>query len=174
MRFWLALEIIAENLKENEPIPIVCPKCNSAMVCGSCGTEPTRMPMAKQAIEHLIQRIVGENWRDVSKRQFKVRNGLIHGSSIESIESKTKTPLSDSVNELARLVWNAIRINIKLDEKDISKLVLGHRGGDFINMSLVASVVGSFEHTEETAHPSPDKIPSIKVTVITGFEDKPE
>ncbi len=172
MRFWLALEIIAENIKENEPIPFVCPECKTAMTCGTCGIEPKRTPMAKQAIELLSEKIIGENWRDVTTPLFIVRNGLIHGSSVESIEKKSKQSLSFSVNDLARLVWNAIRINIKLKDEEASKLVLGHWGGDFVNKRVVASVVGSFEHTGDTPHPAKDKIPDVKVSLITNFDDK--
>lgn len=172
LRFWLALEIIAENIKENKPVPIICPECKSAMTCSICGTEPTRMPMAKQAIELLSEKIIGKNWRNVTKPLFIVRNGLMHGSSVESIEKKSKQPISNSVNDLARLVWNAIRINIKLKDEEASKLILGHWGGDFVNKRVVASVVGSFEHTGDLPHPALDKIPDVKVSLITSFDDK--
>lgn len=172
MRFWLALEIIAENIKENEKVPIICPECKTPITCNTCGTEPMRMPMAKQAIEQLAERIIGENWREVSAPLFIVRNGLIHGSSEESIEKKSKQPISVSVNDLARLVWNAIRINIKLEKEEASKLVIGHWGGDFVNKRVVASVNGLFKHTEDTPHPALDKIPNIKVSLITKFDDE--
>ena len=174
MRFWLSLEILAENIKEADPIPIKCPECHTALTCSACGTEPTRTPMAKQAIENLIERIVGKDWREVSKRQFIVRNGLIHGSSTESVEKKSKVPLTQAVNELARLVWNAIRINITLTDGDASKLVLGHRGGDFVVATLVASAFGSFNHSGDGQHPSDEKIPDVKMTLSTKIKDKIE
>lgn len=169
MRFWLALEVIAENMKKKEVVPIVCPECGSAMTCGTCGTQPTRTPMAKQAIELLSKRIIGEEWREVTKPLFIVRNGIIHGSSVLSIEKKSKQLISDSVNDLARLVWNAIRINIKLSDKEASRLVLGHRGGDFVNKHMVAALNGSFEHTGDTPHPDEKNIPDVKVSLITRF-----
>lgn len=171
MRFWLALEVIAENMKENEPVPIVCPECSTAMTCAICGTQPTRTPMAKQAIEILSERIIGENWRDVTKPLFIARNGIMHGSSVDSIEKKIKQPISKSVNDLARLVWNAIRINIKLSEEEASKLVLGHWGGDFVNKRVVAAVHGSFEHTGDAPHPAKEKIPDVKVSLITSLNE---
>lgn len=169
MRFWLALEVIAENMKENEQVPIVCPECNKVMTCGECGTQPTRTPMAKQAIELLSERIIGKDWRVVTKPLFITRNGIMHGSSTSSIEKKSKQPISNSVNDLAKLVWNAIRINIKLSEEEASKLVLGHWGGDFVNKRMVAAVHGTFEHTGDAPHPANDKIPDVKVTLITDF-----
>ena len=172
MRFWLALEIIAENTKENVQIAIICPECKSALTCSACGAEPKRTPMAKQAIELISEKIIGEKWRDVTKPLFTTRNGVMHGSSVETIEKKSKQSISVSVNDLARLVWNAIRINIKLSDEEASKLVLGHRGGDFANKRIVASVVGSFEHTGDQPHPPKDKIPEVKVSLITNFDDK--
>jgi hypothetical protein len=50
-RFWLALEIMAENTKSKQKVPITCPACNTALKCDVCGVEPTRVPMAKQALK---------------------------------------------------------------------------------------------------------------------------
>src|SRR5690348_13873988 len=33
MKFWLALEIIAENVKARDRVPIACPACNAALKC---------------------------------------------------------------------------------------------------------------------------------------------
>ncbi len=60
MRLWLALEIIAENVKAKDRIAVTCSKCGAAVKCNECGAEPTRIPMAKQAIDQLISLAVVE------------------------------------------------------------------------------------------------------------------
>jgi hypothetical protein len=77
MRIWSSLEIIAENSKDTTRVPMSCPSCKSDMTCSVCGTTPTRAPTAKQAIEQLIERIIGDKSMAevVSKRQFIARNG---------------------------------------------------------------------------------------------------
>jgi hypothetical protein len=80
MWLWLALEIVAENLKEKVRVPIACSACGANVKCAHCGDEPMRIPMAKQAIEQLIATVVDEkSIAEVAKRQFAARNGLMHG-----------------------------------------------------------------------------------------------
>lgn len=167
MRLWLALEIIAENLKEKESIPIVCPACESALKCDECGTEPTRVPMAKQAIEQLIFRFASEKGKAVAKRQFETRNGLMHGRSVRSIETKLKMDMSSLVNELGFITWHAIMSTFPF-KKDV-QLNFGHRGGDFANKYLIMSMHGFFKHTGDTPHPSEDKIPNVEISMQTSF-----
>ena len=167
MRLWLALEIIAENVKEKERVPIVCPSCNVPMKCAACGVVPTRAPMAKQAIEGLISSIAGAAAQDVSRRQFKTRNGLMHGRSPESIEAECKLSLPEIVNELGTLTWHAIMSTIPLG--DGPPLVFGHRDGEFANNSLVMAMQGTFDHTGDGPHPTEDKIPSVKIKMLTTF-----
>jgi hypothetical protein len=172
MRLWLALEIIAENIKQTDPVKIICPVCESSLKCGECGTEPTRVPMAKNAIEELINKIAGKAAKDVSKRQFITRNGLMHGRKRDSIEKECKVSISDIVNELGFLAWNAIFSTIPT--KDKQTFEFGHRHGDFTNMKLVMSVLGSFDHSGDESHPAEDKIPKVEVSLITNFKSPEE
>lgn len=167
MRLWLALEIIAENVKEKELVPIACPVCNTPMRCAACGTGPTRAPMAKQAIEDLIAKIAGTAAQDISRRQFKTRNGLMHGRSPESIEAECQVPLPAIVNELGTLTWHAIMSTIPLE--DGPTLAFGHRDGEFATKSLVMWMLGTFDHTGDGPHPTQDKIPSVEIKMRTTF-----
>lgn len=167
MRFWLALEIIAENVKEKISIPIACPVCNTPLRCAACGTEPTRVPWAKQAIEGLIAKIAGVSAQDIIKRQFKARNGLMHGRSSESIEKECNMPLAEIVNELEGLTWNAIMSTITL--RDEAPLSFGHRNGEFTNKSLLTSVQGTYGYSGEELHPPDDRLPTIGVKMKTTF-----
>ena len=168
MRFWLALEIVAENVKERDRVPITCPACNAAIKCGVCGVEPTRIPMAKQAIEDLITRITDAATPGVSKRLFKARNGLMHGKGTAAIEAECKVPLRQIVNELGMVAWHAIMLSIHLDE-DGALLNFGHRDGDFASGSLLMAVRGFFDHTGDGLHPADDKIPNPEIGMKTTF-----
>jgi len=167
MRLWLSLEIIAENVKGTEPIPILCPQCSTAIKCGVCDAEPTRVPMAKQAIEELIGKVAGELAHVTSKRQFIARNGLMHGRSTKSIEDECKVSIGDIVDELATITWHAIMSCFPFDK--VPALNFGHRQGEFVNKSLVMSVLGSFDHSGDGPHPTDDKIPNIEMTMETSF-----
>lgn len=166
MRFWLALEIVAENIKEKKKVPIACSKCSAPLTCQPCGTTPTKVPMAKQAIEGLIASIAGEHAPTVSKRQFKARNGLMHGGSLESVEAKCKMPMPKLVNELGTITWHAIMSTFP---PVAGTLQLAHRGGEFGNISMVAAAKLFFEHKGDGPHPADQNIPSGKIEILTRF-----
>lgn len=167
MRFWLALEIIAENIKENTPIPIFCPVCKAATDCDNCGTSPTRMPMAKQAIELFFENILKENGSEAAKRQFDTRNSLMHGGSVASIEKKTKKSMTELVDELGAITWHAIMSTIIIPGDEPYNL--GHRDWEFTNKNLIVSARGTFEHDGDTPQPREDRLPDLKISMQTSF-----
>jgi len=167
MRLWLALEIIAENLKDRARVAIPCAACGSNMKCSECGDEPLRVPMAKQAIEDLIRTITGEDTAaTVSKRQRAARNGLMHGRSPESIEAECGMPFHKIVDELGRVVWRAIFQSIRMPDGAIT---LGHRGGQFTSMTLTLRALIIFEHRGEGPHPPESRLPKADLTLVTRF-----
>lgn len=171
MRLWLSLEIVAENLKDQAVIPIACPACGVALKCHQCGCEPTRVPMAKQAIDQLIVRIVTGHSVEVSRRQFRARNGLMHGRTRESIERECKMPMHAIVNELGAIAWHAIMSTLNIGEG--APLAFGHRNGQFASGSLLMSVVGHFEHAGPEPYPPEDKLPNAEITLLTTFKPRP-
>lgn len=171
MRLWLALEVVAENLKEKERVPIVCSVCGANAKCGACGDEPTRIPMAKQAIDQLISLSTGKRAAEISKMLFTARNGLMHGRTREAIEADCKEPMNAIVDELGRITWNAIMSTIPL-KNDWRSLAFGYRGGEFANMTLIVAMLGSFDHKGDAPHPAEDALPNAKITL--GFEQRPK
>ncbi|WP_137105076.1 hypothetical protein [Azospirillum argentinense] len=167
MQLWLSLEIIAENTKERSSIPITCQVCGGSMVCSSCGSSPQRVPMAKQAIESIISTIAGNYAKDVARRQFKARNGLMHGRSTESIEAECKAKLPDIVDELGKLTWHAIMSTIPYD--GVEELTFGHRDDEFTNKKLIFSAHIEFTHNGETPHPTDKEIPNPVISMKTNF-----
>lgn len=163
VRFWHALEIMGENLKSKQQVPITCSQCHSPLVC-TCGKPAMRTPMAKQAIDELIGQIVGSKAEEVSKRLFDARNTLMHGGSPESVEKKIGRPMAAIVNELAALTWQTLMKALPSQER----LVIGDRT-DIGNGILTARAEIRFEHKEDRDHPSLEKIPDIKATILNSF-----
>jgi len=120
--------------------------------------------MAKQAIEQIIYKVIGDEGRSVSKRQFITRNGLMHGRSISSIEKSTGMEISDLVNVLGYITWHAIFSSFE-PKKDV-QFQFGHRGGDFVNKYLTVSMLGSFAHQGDSPHPTEDKIPNVQISML--------
>lgn len=167
LRLWLSLEIIAENAKDKEKVPLTCPVCNASMKCQLCGAEPTRTPMAKQAIISLISGIAGGRSDEICKRQFSARNGLMHGGSTESIEKECKASMAVIVNELGSITWHAIMSTIPVAQE--AELCFGHRDGEFVNSSVIAAMLGQFMHADDHSQPSDDKIPNVEIALLTRF-----
>ncbi|WP_457301255.1 hypothetical protein [Phyllobacterium sp. P5_D12] len=168
MRLWLALEIIAENLKAKQRVAIECPTCRADLECPTCGPA-MRMPMAKQAIEVLISRITGPEWqKNVSMRQFKARNGLMHGSTTQSIAEKCGVPFEQVVDELGAVVWQAIVLSMPTWNSDAC--AMGRRA------SITASFLNpaahlSFQHRTADEHPDDDALPNAQIAILTKFKD---
>jgi hypothetical protein len=168
MRLWLALEVVAENVKERDRVAITCSECGAPIKCTACAHEPSRIPMAKQAIDQLIFRFAGKSAAKVSKRQFMARNGLMHGRSREAIEAECEVPLDAIVDELGVLTWKAIMSTIR-GAGDGKPLAFGHRDGVFTNKSLILAALLGFEHTGKGPHPADGALPSAEVTLETRF-----
>ncbi|ESY77863.1 hypothetical protein X739_01340 [Mesorhizobium sp. LNHC220B00] len=167
VRFWHALEIMAENLKTNEQVPITCRHCHSPLVC-SCGTPATRFPMAKQAIDELIAQIAGKKAEEVSKRFFEARNTLMHGGRPESVEKKIGRPMVAVVNELASLTWHTLMRSLPNSKEE--ELALAQRT-DVSNGVLTVRGHILFQHNEDSDHPALDKIPDVKTSILNSFKD---
>ena len=71
------------------------------------------------------------------------------------------------MDELGRLTWEAIVSAFHL--QDAAALVLGHRGGSFTTMTLVAAAVGSFEYTGTGEYPSEEELPKMDFSMIARF-----
>jgi hypothetical protein len=107
--FWFALELIASNDKPANRVNDLCAKCGSPLFCEHCGEHPTHKPFNKQAIEALISGIVGnDDASTVSKRLFKIRNMLLHGSTKDQIESSLGEGMEIGLNSLANIAKRAI------------------------------------------------------------------
>lgn len=172
-RFFSVVEVIAEATKAKEEVAYSCTKCKADVQCAACGHVERRVPMAKQAIDQLLKRHCGGAWDDVSKRIFKVRNGLIHGRRHSVIEAETGWPLSNCTDEMARLAWEAImEVLYPLMPADVP-FELGHRGGQFAQESMTAKVHGYAVGDDSVPFPAEDKLPSGTITITSGLLEPP-
>jgi hypothetical protein len=169
MRFWLALEIIAENIKSPDRVPIACPKCKSPLKCTDpqCGCEPTRIPMAKQAIESLITRLATSAMAETSNWLFSARNALMHGKSSRAIERDCKVPFTQIVNDLGMITWKAAMSTISFG--DGPPLAFGHRDGQFVVGSMIMGVRAILGEG-----PHPAEMPKLDITMQTHFRKRDE
>jgi hypothetical protein len=118
MRLWLALEVVAENEQRDDAVVMTCPVCSAATKAGeciACGTRTMHGTMGNQAIEKFIVRIAAEPM--ISKRLVTARRGLMQGKGSEAIEFDCKAQLSQIVNELAAVAWDAIMLSIPSSER---------------------------------------------------------
>jgi hypothetical protein len=163
-RIWSGLEIVAENVKARDKVAVTCAECGEPWQC-SCGAKPVRVPFAKQAIENLINQVAGPA---VAKRLFLARHGIAHGRTPESIERESGVSMSDLVNELGAITWEAIISTVPI-AVDGPKLAFAHREGEFAYKAMVFAPVLEIDHNGPDPHPSDKNLPSVKLEVLTTF-----
>jgi hypothetical protein len=126
--------------------------------------------MARQAIKKLIGKIVKDNPEAAYRRLVTVRDQLMHGRSFHSIEAEVGQPLSEIVNEVGTIAWNAIFLSMNKIKENLS---FGFRTGGFAGKELVVGAIGRFEHLQDTEHPDEDRVPKVRVDRIVRFGGKP-
>lgn len=167
MRFWLALEIIAENLKSDLRSPIVCNKCGAPLTC-ECGHKPSRRPMATDAILNLMNNLNKGAFRSISRKILDARNVLMHGGSVATVEEKCKLSMEELTKHLGVVSWSAIE-NALAVPRDLG-VVTVDRDGDFAPMRRTLRAHLEFSHSGSSPHPAEEAIPNATVTILTRFE----
>jgi hypothetical protein len=104
--FWFALELLAEAGKGSDKVHDRCPKCKAALYCESCKDRPMHRPYGKQAIAKLLES-VGCSDEETSLLD-RVRNSLMHGSTLKEIEESLPKPHEQVVDLLGRNLWRAL------------------------------------------------------------------
>jgi hypothetical protein len=165
LRFWSALEVLAEATKEIERVAIQCPKCQSDLFCTDCQEAPKRRPMATQAIRALLNRIHPQGER-IFRLFADTRNHLIHGGSINSLSAKTGVSLDRAVNEAALAAWHAIW---SLMPRLEGQAQFNNREGNFAHRELVVSADMVFKYQGEGPHPSDAEIPKPQISMQVQF-----
>lgn len=170
MQFWMAIEVLAEGAKEKIQVPIPCPKCRTNLFCKCCDAEPVRTPMANQPIGDLFREIKVPNSEETFRTLSKVRSGIAHGRSRDSIEKQIGMPISVAVETVGLVACNAIR---KFVPSSIFKTppMFKRCGGPYAAGELIAGPVGEFDQSNGFAYPSEGEIPDIKIDMVLVDED---
>lgn len=167
MRFWFALEIVAENSKDDEKSPVTCQKCGVPLKC-ECGHEQSRRPMATDAIRNLMSHINSGKYHDISGKLLLARNTLMHGGGIATLEKKCKLSMKELTEQLGQVSWSAIENALTLG--DANEIIIFDRQGDFTPVQMVFSAHLRFTPQGNAPHPPEDAIPNPSVAISTRFK----
>jgi hypothetical protein len=166
LRFWAAIERIAEGTKEVQRVPILCPKCQSDLVCPECNQTPTRRPMATQAIREYLRKI-NEQGDALFKMLSDTRNHLTHGGSAQTLREKIGMDLGNAVDAAGEAAWYAIWAALpQVDEQ----LHIGSEGVGFAHRDVTFTADMFFDYPGEAAYPTEDQIPKPIMTMLTSFQ----
>jgi len=166
VKFWHALETIAENVKERDRVAITCANCKNQIVC-QCGHAASRFPMAKDAIEQLIATEVPEDAPRMSRLMSDARNALMHGGDAATVERRTGVSLQQIVEDLSVIVLSALQRLTVPEEPEFAF----SRPESIANLRLVASGLFRFENRGPENQPPDNKIPQPKITVQHGYRE---
>jgi hypothetical protein len=170
--FWLALEIIAEDIVPKVPVAVTCKACSGALICATCGHKAMRTPSARSAIEPLIRQFADPKYSEERVWQLAdARNKLLHGASSLSIEAHCGRPLAALVNDLGVITWSAILSSLRFKPSGVD-LEFAHFGGEFASVRHVARAHIVFAHDGPEEHPEEGKLPTVDVTMSTNFRGK--
>ncbi|NEJ20090.1 hypothetical protein GR247_07890 [Rhizobium leguminosarum] len=166
VKFWHALEIIAENDRPSDRVQIYCHKCRDELVCSHCEAKATRIPLPKDAIKQVMERIGVQPLGPVLARQLNARNTLMHGGSSAGVEAKCKYPMTDIVNELGGIVQAAILIAIRLNHAaDLAIDV-----GSDLNNGIISGIMElKFRYEGSEAHPPEEAIPKPQIQLVSTW-----
>ncbi len=106
--FWWVLELVAQSSKDSEKVNDLCPQCRKPLYCEACENYPTHRPYPKQAIEQIFSRFIQEEASEFFEVANGIRNGIMHGDSIDHLVEQAGRKLHEVVDELGRLAWTAI------------------------------------------------------------------
>jgi hypothetical protein len=160
--FFFALEILAQVHKSVAPVPDKCPRCQTPLFCEKCEEVPMHRPYAKQAVQQLIEKIA-PTWVGGFETMNVARNGVMHGETIEEIESRISLPFDDLVDRAGQMAWVAIMNSIQLPAGK-NKLALA-QASTFIRRSLVARFRMQMGSLGDPNNPTLESQPMPEVTV---------
>lgn len=106
--FWLVVELVAQLNKAPEKVNDSCPICRSPLYCQACDSFPTHRPYPKQSIYQLFDKMIEIDAEKIFKTANDVRNAIMHGDDVESIEASQGIKFEDVVNQVGGIAWAAL------------------------------------------------------------------
>jgi hypothetical protein len=150
--FWFALELVAEFLKSTDRVHDKCSRCHNPLYCENCEEHPTHRPYAKQAIHSAILSANKGISKKILSNLDETRNGLMHGRTMEEIESDLPILSNNIVDILGDIVRCVLLSSFK---KDVSMPItlwepstyLSYRQQAVVQLEMVVptSVSGEFD-----------------------------
>ncbi len=169
--FFFALEILAQVHKSVTPVPDTCPRCHTPLFCESCDEVPTHRPYAKQAMRQLLEKSA-PSWVDGFKTTNTARNGIMHGETIEEIETRISLPFTELVDRIGRIAWIVIMNSIKLPEEKNHLLLT--QANTFIRRNMVARFRMKMGSHGDPNNPTLENQPLPEISITTRSPTPPD
>jgi len=106
--FWFVIEILAQISKSVERVNDLCPVCKQPLHCTTCNNLPTHRPYPKQSIADLFSKIVRGDDGKAFEFSNEVRNRLMHGQNVDSIERDLGVEFSKHIDVVGKVAWSAL------------------------------------------------------------------
>lgn len=162
--FWFVMELLSQRYKKTGKVNDPCPKCEKPLYCKICGDYPKHKPYPKQSIEYLFSLMVERDSEEIFSIFNKIRNSLMHGDDISSIEGELKIELSDYVNKLGQIAWVTIFNTFANSFDKPAKLKINLiQTNIYTHMTLTTSAHILFK-SKDSNNPCFDDIPDIKIS----------
>jgi hypothetical protein len=179
--FWFVIELIAQIIKMQSPVPDRCPVCREPLFCPTCQATQLHRPYPKQAIHQLFARYLGAEWEafypgakweSFYGQASEVRNRLMHGEDVPAIEAALELDLSDLVNKLGQLAWTAIinQFAPGLDKKYVSFLTVNQ----YVHMNLRMGAHMQVGFMPNFSDPRPEHFPDVKLSMTQEPATRPQ
>ena len=110
--FWFSIETIARCSEDKTRVPDKCAVCQEPLYCPKCKEVSTHRPYPSQKIQRLFARHVSKDADEMYRMTSRMRNALLHGDRVISVEAAFGFSLSQLVDLLARVAWAALLENI--------------------------------------------------------------
>jgi len=173
--FWLVVELIAQLNKLPNKVNDSCPICRGPLFCQTCGSFPTHRPYPKQSILELFQRTVENDPEKLFKIANDVRNAIMHGDDIESIEASQEIKFENVVNQLGGVAWASLLNAFTHDPEDKKKI--GSLSVLQTNMhvhQLLTMKVHMLVYSSDPQNPKVSELPNPKIEMrFTGDQEAP-
>jgi hypothetical protein len=163
--FWFVVELVAQLVKSQSPIPDRCPTCAGPLYCEHCATTPLHRPYPKQAIRQLFEKYVRKDPDVFYQHAIDARNMLMHGDEVASIETALGIEFGRLVDDLGRLAWVAI-LN-QFVPALVDKEPMFFETNKYVHMTMHAHGHLQIGFDADLENPDPAQFPKVEVSIET-------
>lgn len=166
--FWFVMELLSQVYKKTERVYDLCSICKEPLYCENCYDHPKHRPYPKQAIKYLFSLMVEKDSDKLFTILNDIRNALMHGDDINTIEKNLNIKLSDYVNKLGQIAWISIFNTFTNSFDEPTKLKLNFiQTNNYSYMTLTMNTHIQFQ-SKDPDNPKIEEIPNFEVNMIYG------